>query len=501
MAIGTGPGAAPSPPTLKNPGPAPGFCSAANRRFILISAILASSLGFIDGSIIAIALPAMRDDLGAGLIAAQWINNGYLLPLSALILLGGALGDRFGTARVFSAGIAVFVAASVLCALAPTTEILIAGRVLKGIGAAVMIPGSLALIAKAYPKAERGRAIGIWAAASAMTTALGPLLGGVALELGGATVWRWLFAINLPFGAIALWMIQTKVARDTAQKSKALDIPGAVLATLALALIAGGLSASSEGPAWAIVAAGGAVLAGFIMWEGRTDHPMMPLSLFAAPAFSAANFATAMIYFSLTTILFFLPMTLIAGWGESEIFASAAFLPLTVFITLLSAKAGTWADRHGPGRMIGLGGAVVALAFASLAVLAPLQSFWVSVLPGTVLMGVGMALVVSPLSTAIMGAVGEDTAGAASGINNAVSRVAGLIAVAAMGSLAGAIYRGADGPASFGAFSDIPGHAAASTDAFVALAWITAALAAVGAAVAWRFIPPPDQSSGSSAAR
>ena len=501
MTTGTGPGAAPQTDVTRNPGPAPGFCSAANRRFILIAAILASSLGFIDGTIIAIALPAMRADLGAGLVAAQWINNGYLLPLSALILLGGALGDRFGTARAFSAGIAVFVIASMLCALAPTTGVLIAGRVLKGVGAAVMIPGSLALIAKAYPPTERGRAIGTWAAASALTTALGPLLGGLALEFGGPGIWRWLFAINLPFGAVALWLIRTRVARDTAQAGKALDLPGAVLATLGLGLIAGGLTAAADGPEWAIVAAGLVTLAVFVVWEGRTDHPMMPLSLFTTPAFSAANLATAMIYFALSTILFFLPMTMIAGWGESEIFASLAFAPLTVFLTLLSARAGAWADRYGAGRMIGAGGAIVAAAFASLALLAGLQDFWVSVLPGTMLMGLGMALVVSPLSTAIMGAVTDDTAGAASGINNAVSRVAGLIAVASMGSLAGAAYRAAGGPASFGALSGAAGHAAASTAAFAQLAWITAGLCAAGALVAWRFIPPPDQSSGSSAAR
>lgn len=491
----------PAPPVSQNPGAVPGFCLERNRRFVLIAAILASALGFIDGTIIAIALPAMRDALGASLIEAQWINNGYLLPLSALILLGGALGDRFGTARSFAWGIGIFVVASILCAFAPNAELLIAGRVLKGIGAAIMIPGSLALISKAYPRAERGRAIGIWAAASALTTALGPILGGIALELGGPEIWRWLFGINLPFGAIALWMVLTKVAHDPSQPDHPIDMAGAVLITGALALIAWGLTGGAEGANWGRVAIGGSLLFAFLIWEARAPYPMVPLGLFRNGAFAAANLATAMLYFALTTILFFLPMTMIAGWGQSEVIASAAFAPLSVFISTLSAKAGAWADRYGPGRLIGGGSALVAVAFAMLALLAPAQSFWVSVLPGTIVMGLGMALVVSPLSTAIMGAVDEDRAGTASGINNAVSRVAGLIAVAAMGSLAGSIYVTAGGSVSFGALSDADGHADAMTTAYATLAWVTAGLAAISAGVAWVFIPAATQSSDMRAAR
>jgi EmrB/QacA subfamily drug resistance transporter len=488
----------PAAPLTQNPGPVPGFCSVGNRRFVLIAAILASALGFIDGTIIAIALPAMRDALGASLIEAQWINNGYLLPLSALILLGGALGDRFGTARSFACGIAIFVAASVLCALAPSAGWLIAGRVIKGIGAAIMIPGSLALISKAYPVAERGRAIGIWAAASALTTALGPILGGLALQFGGPEVWRWLFGINLPFGALALWLVLTRVARDPAQTSHKIDIAGAALITGALALIAWGLTG---GAAWDRVGMGALLLLAFVAWESRASHPMVPLGLFRNRGFAAANIATATLYFSLTTILFFLPMTMIAGWGLPEVIATAAFAPLSIFISTLSARAGTLADRYGPGRMIGGGAALVSVAFALLAMLAPFRDFWFAVLPGTTLMGLGMALVVSPLSTAIMGAVSEDRAGTASGINNAVSRVAGLIAVAAMGSLAGAIYTSAGGGGSFGGFSDAPGHADAMTRAYVTLAWVTSGLSAISAALAFALIPKPDQSDERSAAR
>jgi len=477
--------------TGPKPGHAPGFCRERDRRYLLIAAILASALGFIDGTIISIALPAMREGLGATLIQAQWINNGYLLPLSALILLGGALGDRFGVARAFGAGIVVFVIASLLCAIAPTPETMIAGRVLKGAGAAAMIPGSLALIARAYPKEERGRAIGIWAAASALTTALGPILGGVALSLGGPEIWRLLFAINLPLGALALWLLWTRVREDPGGEHNPLDWPGAVLISGALALLAYGLT-GSDGPIdYRPLSAAALFFAWFLWREARTPYPMVPLDLFRDRAFAAANLATFLIYFALSTVLFFLPMTLIAGWGTAEAIASVVFAPLSVFISTLSAVSGRLADRYGPGRLIGAGGLIVALSFVGLAIGVGTQNVWLGVIPATALMGFGMALVVAPLSTAIMTSLPEDRSGTASGINNAVSRVAGLIAVAAMGSLAATLYAGAGGLASFGAFSDTAGHAAAMTRAFSGLAWVTALFVAMGAVLSWVLIPVP----------
>ena len=492
MSIGASPNGAAAP--TEKPGTLPGFCAPEARKFILIAAILASALGFIDGTLVAIALPAMRDGLNASLVQAQWINNGYLLPLSALILLGGALGDRFGLARVFAAGIAGFVLASLACALAPTPETLITARVLQGIGAAVMVPGSLALIARAYPEEERGRAIGIWAAASALTTALGPILGGLVLSIGGPETWRLLFAINLPLGGLAFWMILTKVAADPARPDHPLDLLGAMLITGTLGLIALGLTGASEGHAvnWTPALAGAVLFLGFLAWEARSRYPMVPLDLFKNASFSAANAATFLIYFALSTVMFFLPMTLIAGWGLPEIMASAAFAPLSVFIPLLSTKAGAWADDYGPGPLIALGGGLVALSFVCLAITTPMQNFWALTLPSTALMGLGMALVVAPLSTAIMGAVPSERSGTASGINNAVSRVAGLVAVAVMGTLAGTLYAGAGGSGSFGAFSDTAGHADAMNAAFAVLCWITAALTALGAVGAYLFIRKPD---------
>jgi EmrB/QacA subfamily drug resistance transporter len=485
--------AGPDAASLPKPGHAPGFCRERDRRFLLIAAILASALGFIDGTIIAIALPAMREGLGASLTQAQWINNGYLLPLSALILMGGALGDRFGVARAFAAGIVVFVIASLLCALAPTPGAMIGARVLKGIGAAAMIPGSLALIARAYPRAERGRAIGIWAAASALTTALGPILGGVALSLGGPEVWRLLFAINLPLGALSLWLLWTHVREDPPGRPNPLDWPGAVLISAALALLAYGLTGG--GPVdYRPLSAAALAFAWFLWREARTPSPMVPLELFRDRAFAAANLATFLIYFALSTVLFFLPMTLIAGWGTAEALASAVFAPLSVFISTLSTVSGRLSDRFGPGRLIGAGGLIVALSFAGLAMGVGTQDVWRGVFPATTVMGLGMALVVAPLSTAIMTSLPEERSGTASGINNAVSRVAGLIAVAVMGGLAATLYAGAGGTASFGAFSDGPGHAAAMTRAFSGLAWITAGLTALGAVLSWVLIPAPERS-------
>ncbi|TIW32040.1 MAG: MFS transporter, partial [Mesorhizobium sp.] len=214
------------------------FCPRTRRRYVLIAAILASALGFIDGSVLAIAMPALRENLGASLAEAQWISNAYALTLSALILAGGAAGDRFGLRRAFVTGIALFIATSLACALAPNAGVLIAFRAIQGVGAAIMVPGSLAIIAKAYPKKERGRAIGIWAAASALTTALGPVLGGLVLSTFGNGIWRAIFAINLPLGLISIYLLLAKVPADEPTEERSLDLGGAGLATLAFGLLA-----------------------------------------------------------------------------------------------------------------------------------------------------------------------------------------------------------------------------------------------------------------------
>ncbi len=474
----------------------PGFCPENARRRILFAAILASALGFIDGTVVSIAMPAMRSSLEATLAEAQWINNAYLLSLSALMLVGGAAGDRFGLGRVFSIGIAVFIVASLASALAPNAETLIAARALKGIGAAAMIPGSLALIYRTYPKDERGRAIGLWAGASALTTALGPILGGAAITLLGDEAWRWLFAINLPLGLIAIWFVLSAVEDDRGDPSRGVDYLGAFLISLCLGMAAyalTGLGAETGTGAYVFGFLALMALGGFIIWEARVRDPMMPLSLFASLRFTSANLATFLLYLSLSAVLFFLPMTVIAGWGITEAEASAAFLPLTGFIALFSARVGRAADRIGPGILIAMGTAIVAAAFAGMALTAPMQAFWKATLPLMCLMGAGMCLVVAPLSTAVMGAVPEEQAGAASGINNAVSRIAGLVAIAAMGAVAASAYASAGGPDSFGAPSDLQGHADAMNAGFVAVAWVTAALAAAASLISWIGIRGRDQ--------
>ncbi|MCR6672104.1 MFS transporter [Devosia ginsengisoli] len=355
------------------------IASPQSRRFVLLAAILASSMGFIDGSVISIAIPAIRADLGATLADAQWVSNGYLLFLSALILLGGATGDRFGLRNVFGLGIAVFVAASIVCALAPTPLVLVIARAVQGIGAAFMVPGSLAIIAKAYPRAERGKAIGMWAAASSLTTIGGPIIGGFVLTALGDWSWRLVFAINLPLGLLALALLWFRVAPDHPEVGRKLDVIGAVLATLALMLIAYGLTGDgsesvpplSHTIAWC--GAGLVLAAAFIVWEGRSPHPMLPLGLFANIGFSGANALTFALYFALGGTMFYLPMTMIGGWGESPATVSLVLLPLGISLTLLSSLSGKWADRFGPAPLIAAGSLLVAAAFAALGLTAPLR--------------------------------------------------------------------------------------------------------------------------------
>ena len=464
------------------------LCAPEGRKFILFAAILASGLGFIDGSMVAIALPGMRDSLVATLVQAQWISNAYMLTLSSLILVGGAIGDRFGLAKVFAFGISLFVVASIACALAPTPQFLIGARGIQGIGAAFMVPGSLALISRAYPPEERGRAIGIWAASAAITAALGPIIGGLALTYGGPETWRWIFAINLPLGGLALFVLWSKVEQDPAQPERGVDFPGGILATLGLGLIAWALTGAEHGDlvdarALAYGGAGLAALGAFIWVEARSPHPMMPLDLFSNMHFTIANIVSFFIYFSFSTISMYLPMAVIGGWGITEIEASAAYAPLSFFIATLSGLAGRMADRYGPAPLLVAGSLVLAGGYTALSLVAHTQNFWGAVVPAMCLQGIGMALVVTPLSTAVMGSVESHKTGTASGVNNAVTRMAGLISVAAMGSVIAVTYGAEGGGGSFGEFNDLPSHAAASNAAFARFATIAAVLCLISAVI------------------
>ena len=473
-----------------------------NRRYVLFAAILASSMGFIDGSVVSIALPAIRADLGATLADAQWISNSYLLFLSALTLLGGAAGDRFGTRLVFGIGIAAFVVASVLCAVSVSPVMLVAARAVQGIGAAFMVPGSLAIIAKAYPKAERGKAIGTWAAASSVTSIAGPVVGGLLLTLAGDASWRLVFAINLPLGAIALYLLWQKVSADHPEAGRRLDVVGAVLATLALLLLAYGLTGDGSDSApllshMMLFCGAGAILTlAFLLWEARTRAPMLPLRLFGNLGFSGANGLTFALYFALGGTMFFLPMTMIGGWGQTPATVALALLPMGVLLTVLSPFSGRWADQVGPAPLITVGSLIVAVAFAFLGLMAPLHDVWLGVLPAIILLGLGMGLVVSPLSTAVMTAVDDSDTGVASGVNNAVARVAGLMAIAVLGLIVSSVFEQSLGSAAeLPIFFGLPAEGltpaedlarlTATDAAFAAIAYVTAALSAVSAVIAW----------------
>ena len=445
-------------------------------------------MGFIDGTVVSIAMPAIRETLGATLDQATWINNAYMVSLSALILTGGSFGDRFGLSRIFSAGIALFIATSLICAIAPNPDVLILARFAQGCGAALMIPGSLAMISRAYPRGIRGRAIGIWAAASAVTTAAGPIIGGLALSLGGPEMWRWIFAINLPLGLLALILTARGVARDNRRPGQPVDFAGATLAVVGLGALAWTLThlegTGTSITTWMIGAFGVATLVLFILQEHRTRHPMMPLHLFRDRTFSAANAATFALYFSLSAIMFFLPMLTVSGWNITEIEAAAAFAPISIFVSTLSTQFGRLSDRIGAGPVIAMGSGTVALGYASLASMVHLQDYWRTILPAMTLMGFGMSMVIAPLSAAVMGAVDDAQSGVASGVNNALSRMAGLIAVAGMGSLTGFVYARAGGQFSYGQTLHDAAHVQAMGTAFAAVAWVSAGLALLAALLA-----------------
>lgn len=471
------------------------FVGPKGRIFVLVAAILASAMGFIDGSVTAIATPAMRASLHASLADAQWISNGYLLTMSSLLLLGGATSDRFGLRNVFAAGVGLFVVASVASALAPDAALLIGARVIQGIGSAFMVPGSLAIIAKAYPKAERGAAIGIWAAASSLTTLLGPVIGGFVITMFGDWSWRLVFAINLPLGGIALALLLLRTPADKPEPGRRLDLLGAATATIALFLISLAFIDSDGDRFWPYLIAGIVVLLVFLFWETRAKMPMLPLTLFRDKAFSGAQALTLLVYFGLSAVGFYLPMTLIGGWGVTPVEVSIAMTPLGIVLTVLSPIAGRLTDRVGPAPVLAMGSSIVAVAFLALGLTVGTHSVWFAVLPIMTLFGLGMSFVAGPVSTAVMTAVADRDTGTASAINNAVARVAGLFAVATMGALAALVFANVTGGlsgVSFGLAPTSPLSAAdgalrvAATDrGFAVVCFVAAAMAAVSAVIAW----------------
>ena len=443
-------------------------------RGVIAAATLGSGLTQLDGTVVNVALRTMGEDLDASLSQLQWITNGYFLSLASLILLGGALGDRFGRRRVFIIGTVWFALASLLCGAAPTAEVLIVARVLQGIGGALLTPGSLAMIQGAFRAEDRGRAIGAWSGLGGIASALGPLVGGLLIDHAS---WRWIFLINLPLAALTVWLAMRWVPETQDPRAHGrFDVGGAALAAMALAGVTWALT--DAGGAASVWGSGIALLAGvgFVLVERRMPEPMVQLGLFAERTFSAANAMTLVVYAALGAIFFFLVLQLQTVGGYTALQAGLSLLPITVCMLLLAARGGALAQRIGPRIPMTVGPLVMAGGTLLLLRVGPDVIWWRDVLPGLTVFGLGLALMVAPLTATVLAAAPDEVAGLASGINNAIARAGSLLAVAALPTavgLAGNDYRD---PARF-------------DTAYGSALIVCAVLLAVGGVVSWLAIP------------
>ena len=415
--------------------------ASARGKWVLAATVLGSGLAQLDGTVVNVALPRIGADLGGGLTSLQWTLNAYTLTLSGLLLLGGSLGDRMGRRRIFVLGVLWFTAASVGCALAPSSAVLIAMRALQGAGAALLTPGSLAILQASFRKEDRSTAVGAWSGLGGVATAFGPILGGLLVAVA-PWGWRLVFLINLPIAAVVILLSRKYIPESRDEMAQGgLDISGAVLASVGLGALIFGLT---EGPGggWstvdiAVTAAGVILLVAFVLLESRKPNPLLPLALFASRQFSSANLVTFAVYAALAGALFLLPVQLQLVAGFSPVQAGAATLPITVMMLLLSARMGRLSARIGPRLPMTVGPIIAGLAMAWLTQVGPDAGYVSDVLAPMLLFGLGLSTTVAPLTSTVLAAAPDHQAGIASAINNDVARIAGLIAVAVLPTLAG----------------------------------------------------------------